>query len=110
MDEKDPKELVENKNSEPSLDLESSVPTMDASDDEKSAFFEQWKARHQAYLEQHNQQDEEVFVPVDELEKKKDGFLKRREKNKETNETATEITDDALEQEPVALNKMVPLP
>ena len=55
MDEKDPKELVENKNSEPSLDLDSSVPTMDASDDEKSAFFEQWKSRHQAYLEQQNQ-------------------------------------------------------
>ena len=110
MDEKDPKELVENKNSEPSLDLESSVPTMDASDDEKSAFFEQWKSRHQAYLEQHNQQDEEVFVPVDELEKKKNGFLKRWEKNNKTNETPTEITDDALEQEPVTLKKKDPLP
>lgn len=110
MDEKDPKELVENKNSEPSLDLESSVPTMDASDDEKSAFFEQWKARHQAYLEQHNQQDEEVFVPVDEPEKKKNGFLKRWEKNKKPNETPTEIMDDALEQEPVALKKKDPLP
>ncbi|WP_312248978.1 FtsQ-type POTRA domain-containing protein [Streptococcus parasuis] len=110
MDEKDPKELVENKNSEPSLDLDSSVPTMDASDDEKSAFFEQWKSRHQAYLEQQNQQDEEVFVPVDEPEKKKNGFLKRREKNKKTNETPTEITDDALEQEPVTLKKKDPLP
>ena len=110
MDEKDPKELVENKNSEPSLDLDSSVPTMDASDDEKSAFFEQWKSRHQAYLEQQNQQDEEVFVPVDEPKKKKNGFLKRWEKNKKTNETPTEITDDALEQEPVTLKKKDPLP
>ncbi|HEM3665393.1 TPA: FtsQ-type POTRA domain-containing protein [Streptococcus suis] len=110
MDEKDPKELVENKNSEPSLDLDSSVPTMDASDDEKSAFFEQWKSRHQAYLEQQNQQDEEVFVPVDEPGKKKNGFLKRWEKNKKTNETPTEITDDALEQEPVTLKKKDPLP
>ena len=83
MDEKDPKELVENKNSEPSLDLESSVPTMDASDDEKSAFFEQWKARHQAYLEQHNQQDEEVFVPVDEPEKKKKWLPKTLGKKQE---------------------------
>ena len=110
MDEKDPKELVENKNSEPSLDLDSSVPTMDASDDEKSAFFEQWKSRHQAYLEQQNQQDEEVFVPVDEPKKKKNGFLKRWEKNNKTNETPTEITDDALEQEPVTLKKKDPLP
>ena len=110
MDEKDPKELVENKNSEPSLDLDSSVPTMDASDDEKSAFFEQWKSRHQAYLEQQNQQDEEVFVPVDEPKKKKNGFLKRWEKNKKTNETPTEITDDALEQKPVTLKKKDPLP
>ena len=83
MDEKDPKELVENKNSEPSLDLDSSVPTMDASDDEKSAFFEQWKSRHQAYLEQQNQQDEEVFVPVYEPAKKINGFLKRSEKKQE---------------------------
>ena len=35
---------------------------MDTSDDEKSAFFEQWKARHQAYLEQQNHQDEVLFL------------------------------------------------
>ncbi len=33
------------------------IPEMTAPDDEKSAFFEQWKARHQAYLAHKDEAD-----------------------------------------------------
>ncbi|HFI0237888.1 TPA: cell division protein FtsQ/DivIB [Streptococcus suis] len=52
------------------VDLE--VPPMDASKEEKSAFFEQWKTKHQAYLESHKQAvtSEEIVSSVQEKKKK----------------------------------------
>ncbi|BCP58256.1 cell division protein DivIB [Streptococcus parasuis] len=104
MDEKDPKELVENKNSEPSLDLESSVPTMDASDDEKSAFFDQWKARHQAYLEEHKIEEES---PIIEQENDKTSFLKKGRKARKLEDKAEGIVDSSRKR---IEKKKAPLP
>ncbi|MGQ7461617.1 cell division protein FtsQ/DivIB [Streptococcus suis] len=42
---------------------DSNIPQMDAPDDEKSAFFEQWKAKHEAYLASL----EETKEPVQEI-------------------------------------------
>lgn len=60
------------------VDLE--VPTMDASKEEKSAFFEQWKTKHQAYLESHKQAvtSEEVVSSVQEKKKLFQGIKKSR--------------------------------
>ncbi|HFI0301898.1 TPA: cell division protein FtsQ/DivIB [Streptococcus suis] len=104
MDEKDPKELVENKNSEPSPDLESSIPTMDASDDEKSAFFEQWKARHQAYLEEHKIEEES---PIIEQENNKTSFLKKGRKARKFEDKSEGIVDSGRKR---IEKKKAPLP
>ncbi|HFU4001407.1 TPA: cell division protein FtsQ/DivIB [Streptococcus suis] len=60
------------------VDLE--VPSMDASKEEKSAFFEQWKTKHQAYLESQKQAvtSEEVVPPVQEKKKLFQGVKKSR--------------------------------
>ncbi|HFI2473299.1 TPA: cell division protein FtsQ/DivIB [Streptococcus suis] len=47
------------------------VPSMEASQEEKSAFFEQWKAKHQAYLEHQKQTVISEEVPSIVQEKKK---------------------------------------
>lgn len=50
----------------------SSIPQMDAPDDEKSAFFEQWKAKHVAYLASLEQDNSLVQEPDN---KKEGNFL-----------------------------------
>lgn len=47
------------------------VPSMEASQEEKSAFFEQWKAKHQAYLASKVKADNSEEVPSIVQEKKK---------------------------------------
>lgn len=47
------------------------VPSMEASQEEKSAFFEQWKAKHQAYLASKVKADDSEEVPSIVQEKKK---------------------------------------
>lgn len=62
--------MTEKNDKEPTVhdqtDIE--VPTMEASNEEKSAFFEQWKAKHMAYLERQKQTviSEEVGPSVQE--------------------------------------------
>lgn len=65
--------MTEKNDKEPTIhdqtDIE--VPSMEASQEEKSAFFEQWKAKHQAYLASKVKADDSEEVPSIVQEKKK---------------------------------------
>lgn len=65
--------MIEKNDKEPSsqdkADLE--VPSMEATKEEKSAFFEQWKVKHQAYLASKVQEDCSIEVTSKTQEKKK---------------------------------------
>ncbi|HFI0144541.1 TPA: cell division protein FtsQ/DivIB [Streptococcus suis] len=65
--------MTEKNDKEPTVhdqtDIE--VPTMEASNEEKSAFFEQWKAKHQAYLASQEREVESVESPPQLQEQKK---------------------------------------
>ncbi|MGU7998745.1 cell division protein FtsQ/DivIB [Streptococcus suis] len=62
---------------EKGLSTDVDIPDMTAPDDEKSAFFEQWKARHQAYLAH---KDEADIQAVDEGQKEQKSPKARKSK------------------------------
>lgn len=106
MDEKNQEIPVEEQSPAPVLETEEEVPSMDASDDEKSAFFEKWKERHQAYLEE---QEEESNLPAtsEPVEEKRSLFKGLRKRSAVT-EVDSSDADEVVEQ--VEKKQVQPIP